>query len=350
MSLVYHERPGVYSSYDASSIIARGSTERVIALIGKAEAKAGLYRLHSYAEAKEAFAEGSELGRMAKLAYQNGAGTVLASPVAEDTLEAYQAALALVFAEKEAGFCVVGSALETVQKALRDAVESASKQNGECVGIVGLAEPTLKNLTDRAAALNSERMVLVAPDVYVWGESTLAGGQMAAAALAGVLTDQSDPALPLNGQVLYGMTGVSKMYEDTEIDALVKGGVTVLECYGGRVSGMRGITTRTKTGQTEDATFRELGTILVIDDVIPAIRKSLRTKFARAKNNVLTRNAIRSQVIVELEKKKKAEIIDEYGDVTVTASEDDPTVCLVEFSFAVAHGLNQIYLTVHITV
>ena len=54
MSLVYHERPGVYSSYDASSIIARGSTERVIALIGKAEAKAGLYRLHSYAEAKEA--------------------------------------------------------------------------------------------------------------------------------------------------------------------------------------------------------------------------------------------------------------------------------------------------------
>ena len=91
MSLVYHERPGVYSSYDASSIIARGSTERVIALIGKAEAKAGLYRLHSYAEAKEAFAEGSELGRMAKLAYQNGAGTVLASPVAEDTLEAYQA-------------------------------------------------------------------------------------------------------------------------------------------------------------------------------------------------------------------------------------------------------------------
>ena len=87
MSLVYHERPGVYSSYDASSIIARGSTERVIALIGKAEAK-------------EAFAEGSELGRMAKLAYQNGAGTVLASPVAEDTLEAYQAALALVFAEK----------------------------------------------------------------------------------------------------------------------------------------------------------------------------------------------------------------------------------------------------------
>ena len=55
-------------------------------------------------------------------------------------------------------------------------------------------------------------------------------------------------------------------------------------------------------------------------------------------------------MIVELEKKAAAEIIDGYGDVTVTASPDDPTVCLVEFGFAVAHGLNQIYLTVHITV
>ena len=60
--------------------------------------------------------------------------------------------------------------------------------------------------------------------------------------------------------------------------------------------------------------------------------------------------AIRSQVIVELEKKVAAEIIDHYGEVTVKASADDPTVCLVEFGFAVAHGLNQSYLTVHITV
>ena len=350
MSLTYHERPGVYSSYDASSIIARGSTERVIALVGTAEATAGLYTLHSYAEAKEAFGEASELGRMAKIAYQNGAGTVLASPVAEDALEDYQAAFSLIFAEKQASFCVAASALETVQKALRDAVEAASQQKGECIGLVGLSEPTIKNLTDRAGVLNSERMVLVGPDVYAWGESAAAGGYLAASALAGVLTDQSDPALPLNGQVLYGITGVSAVYEETEIDALVKGGVTVLECWGGKVSVMRGITTRTKTGQTEDATFRELGTILVVDDVIPAIRNSLRAKFTRAKNNALTRNAIRSQVVVELEDRISREIIESYDNLTVTALESDPTTCLVEFEFTVVHGLNRIFLTAHISV
>ena len=132
--------------------------------------------------------------------------------------------------------------------------------------------------------------------------------------------------------------------------ALVKGGVTVLECYGGRVSVMRGITTRTKTGQTQDATFRELGTILIVDDVVPAIRRSLRAKFTRAKNNALTRNAIRSQVIVELEDRIEREIIEGYDNLTVTALESDPTTCLVEFEFTVVHGLNRIFLTAHISV
>ena len=53
---------------------------------------------------------------------------------------------------------------------------------------------------------------------------------------------------------------------------------------------------------------------------------------------------------MELESKLRAEIIDGYGDVSVSVCDDDPTVCLVEFSFSVAHGLNQIYLTAHITI
>ena len=130
MSITYHERPGVYSDYDASSVTATGSTERVIALAGVSEAKSGLYTVTSYASGRDTFGESSQLGRMLKLAYQNGAGTVLACPVAEDTEAAYQAALTLLLAEKRASFCVVGSAQEKVHIALRDAVEAASGQRG----------------------------------------------------------------------------------------------------------------------------------------------------------------------------------------------------------------------------
>ena len=130
----------------------------------------------------------------------------------------------------------------------------------------------------------------------------------------------------------------------------MRGGVTPLERVGGVVSVVRGITTRTKTGEVSDATWRELTTIRIVDDVIPTIRNALRAKFQRSKNTEQTRGAIRSQVILELENKLSREIITGYENVTVQADAENPTVCLVEFSFTVAHGLNQIWLSAHITV
>ena len=116
------------------------------------------------------------------------------------------------------------------------------------------------------------------------------------------------------------------------------------------MSVVRGITTRTKTGEAADTTWRELSTILIVDDVIPSIREALRAKFRRAKNTEQSRGAIRSQVVLELENKLSREIITGYENVTVSADEENPTVCLVEFSFTVAHGLNQIWLTASITI
>ena len=55
-------------------------------------------------------------------------------------------------------------------------------------------------------------------------------------------------------------------------------------------------------------------------------------------------------MIVELENKLAREIITGYTGVTVEADRENPTVCLVDFSFTVAHGLNQIWLSAHITV
>ena len=132
-------------------------------------------------------------------------------------------------------------------------------------------------------------------------------GIFAAAAVAGAIATTADPAIPLNGTPLKGLGGVSTLYNDNEIDLLVRGGVTPLEAVGGVVSPVRGITTRTTTGGAQDITWRELTTILIVDDVIPSIRASLRSRFSRTKNTAQTRGAIRSQVIVELENKLRAE-------------------------------------------
>ena len=328
-------------------------TQCIVAALAVKGTAGTVVTLTRYSAGVEAFGEDAAaapgMSTLLKLLFQNGASTVEAVRVDEagDTA-AYQAAFAAL-ADQEVQVMVCDSSDLAVQKALKAAVEAASGARKERIGVIGGSGDTAAELVTRAAAINSERMVLVGPDMKDENGTELPG-VFAAAAVAGAIAAGTDPALPLNGAALYGIGGLQADYGDNDIDLMVRGGVTPLECVGGTVSPVRGITTRTKTGSAADATWRELTTVLVADDVIPAVRAALRSKFARAKNTAQGRGAIRAQTIVELEKKKSAQIIEDYGEVTVTASADDPTVCLVEFGFAVAHGLNQIYLTVHLTV
>ena len=353
MSEIKHERPGVYSVYDASAVVTAGRGNKTVGVAAKAvRGTVGeAVILTGYAAGVAAFGEDATPGMstILRLLFSNGAATVAAVRVADEgALTDYEAAFEIL-GKQDAQIVVCDSADTAVQQALRTTVETASGQRRERIAVVGGDGDTTAELATRAAALNSERVVLVGPDALNSAGETLPG-VFAAAALAGVLADGGDPAVPLNGAEMAGLGGLVEDYSDNDIDLLVRGGVTPLESVAGVISPVRGITTRTTTGGAADTTWRELTTILIVDDIIPTLRAALRSRFARAKNTARGRSAIRSQVIVELEKKVAAEIIDGYGEVTVTASEEDPTVCLVEFSFAVAHGLNQIYLTVHITV
>ena len=312
-----HERPGVYSNYDASAVVSAGQAPRTVGVAAKARkgTENQPVLLTGYTAGVAAFGEDETAGMstILRLLFANGASTVCAVRVADAGGQAeYQAAFAAL-ADQDVQILVCDSADQAVHQALRTAVEEASAVRRERIGVVG-------------------------------------GDGEDAAALAGVIASGKDPAVPLNGAEVSGLGGLNTQYSDNDIDLLVRGGVTPLESVAGTISAVRGITTRTTTGGESDTTWRELTTILIVDDVIPAVRSALRSRFSRTKNTAQSRSAIRSQVIVELEKKLSAQIIESYGEVTVTASADDPTVCLVEFSFGVAHGLNQIYLTVHITV
>ena len=352
MKGIIHERPGVYSSYDASAAVRGGRAARTVGVAAKSTSGTAnaAVRLTSYEMGLSTFGEDAEgtpgMPAILKLLFLGGASTVVAVKVDEDD---YAAAFRVLQTVENLQVIVCDSGELTVQQALRVSLESASAARRERIAVVGMSDASTADLTERAKALNSERMVLVGPD-GLDGAGKPVSGVFAAAAVAVAVAMTRDPAIPLNGTPLNGLTGVSVDYTDSEIDVLVRGGVTPLEAVGGVVSPVRGITTRTTTGGADDTTWRELTTILIADDVIPAIRQSLRSRFSQTKNTVQTRGAIRSQTIVELENKLRAEIIDSYSDVAVSASEEDPTICLVEFSFAVAHGLNQIYLTAHITI
>ncbi len=352
MKSIIHERPGVYSSYDASTAIWSSRAARVVGVAAKSTrgTKNTPVTLTSYEAGVNAFGEDAPdkpgMSAMLRLLFWGGASTVVAVAVEG---EDYTAAFDALQAAEDVRVVVCDSGELAVQQALRASVEAASAARRERIAVVGMSSASTAELTARAKALNSERMVLVGPDGLDSSGKPLPG-MFTAAAVAAAVAVNRDPAAPLNGTELRGLCGVGELYGDNEIDLLVQGGVTPLEAVGGVVSPVRGITTRTSTGGAPDITWRELTTILIVDDVIPSIRQSLRSKFSKTKNTAQTRGAVRAQVIVELESKLRAEIIDSYGEVTVSIYDEDPTVCLVEFSFAVAHGLNQIYLTAHITI
>jgi len=360
MATISHERPGVYSSYDVSSLYRRGSGGKTVGLAarsaGTAEANTAYLVTGSGEESVRRFGADSAMQKLLNLLFRNGAAAVVAVPVAEasDSLTeeaAYEAAFAVLAGEEAVAVQVCDSTDLAVQQKLRASVEEASGLRRERIAVVGGARgETAEQLVNRAKGLNSERVILVGPGGYESDGSTAADGSLFAAALAGVIAGETDPAVPLNGAVLFGLGGLECKYDDNQIDLMVRGGVTPLESVSGEVSVVRGITTRTSTGGAADTTWREANTILIVDDVIPAVRNALRSRFSRVKNTAQTRGAIRSQVIMTLESKCSAEIIDGYGEVTVTPTEEDPTVCLVEFDFSVAHGLNQIQLVAHITV
>ena len=345
MELTTHERPGVYSAYDASTVVSGSGGGKVagLAALVTGETDGALVRVSRYEDAVAAFGEDEAITELIRLLLLNGAAAVAAVPVAD--AEGYDDAFAALEAVEDVQIMVCDSDTLTVQQAMRDSIKAASEARKERIGVVcGAKGETVSALVTRAQGLNSERMVVAAPGLD--GET----GAKVAAAVAGAIAGESDPAVPLGGAELRGLGALDAQYSDSEIDQLVRGGVTPVERVAGVVSVVRGVTSRTKTGEAADATWRELGTILIVDDVVPAVRASLRSRFHRAKNTEQSRGAIRSQVILELENKVAREIITGYDGVTVSALVDDPTVCLVEFSFTVAHGLNQIWLSAHITV
>jgi len=342
------ERPGVYSSYEVTSALYGSGNGRAIGIAAVAFSgeKGKVSLVNSYSEAAAVFGAGSDLTELIRLLFLNGAPRVYAVPAAvsaEAVRADYEAAFAALMERPEVGYMVCDSQDQSVHSAMLSAIKGGDEQSKYRIGVVEGAGST-ETLCTHASALNSERMVLVG--------SSVANGVpgSAAAAVAGVLAGQTDPALPLGGAAVTGLGALSVQFSDHEVNTLIQGGVTLLERLGDTVTVIRGVTTRTSTNGVSDNTWRDLTTILIVDDVLPTVRDSLKSRFARSKNTEQSRGAIRTQVIIELENKLASEVIDGYSGVSVAADANDPSVCNVSFAFDVVHGLNRIQLVAHITV
>ncbi len=347
MSVIASKRPGVFSNYEASGIIYSSGQGKAVGIIAQSAGKINhVYSITRASDAEAIFGNSGIMTELCSLALQNGAKRIAAVSTGTSNPD-YEAAFAALASESDVYVVICDSEESTVHNLLKTSVVDASEAMHERIGIVACSS-TVDHST-WAAQFNSERVLLVAQNLADENGDSRSGCFLAAA-LAGKIAGTNLPTASLNGVQLDGISRLTAVLSENEVDEFILSGITPFEVIVNLAEPIRVVTSRTKTDNVNDTTFRDINTILVIDEVIPGIRTMLKKYLLGAKNNSVTRASIATQTTLKLQEYLDTEIIESYEQPVISQSKTDPTVCVVGISFVVAHGLNQILISTDIKV
>ena len=224
-------------------------------------------------------------------------------------------ALATVFGHQYHELVVPYGDVEVLKK-LRSHLESVSgaMEQRPGVGVFG-ATGALSAATTLAGELNADRML----GAYVRGSRSLPCE--VAAAMAGIMAFEEDPARPLNTLELKGIHApvIKDRLSRTEQEVCLNNGVTPLEVGpGGRVQVVRAISTYTQDAQgVDDVSLLDITTIRTLDYVRRACRERISLRFPREKLSEKTPPKVRSElldVLYKLEELEIVEAVDTHAD------------------------------------
>lgn len=317
-------------------------SQRAAGLVMKAPALAGeCHLIQNYQQAEDLLSPFPIVLGCCKILLSSGVGNIFFSGVDTD----YTTALALLEEEESIGV-IICDAYASNLLSIKESVLRSSENLKERIAVV--CQNHVTSALASVESINCERIVMV----YANSSSPLAEGscrEYSAAALASLILSENNPIYNFNGAVIPLLSDCEKTAE-ADIQSLLGAGISVLENTGGQVECIRTFTTSSQNNGAPDNSLRPLNTILVIDDVLQSIRKSLKSRLKGTHLVRQTLERIASQTVVELDAKQDAGIILDYEIPTVYSSSEDPSVCIVELTFTCAHIISQIHISAHITV
>ena len=222
---------------------------------------------------------------------------------------------------------------------------SNSVNKNERTGVVGMdADSTVSEYLAQASTLNNRRVVLVAPNIYTpdWGTnistSSIKGGHVTAAMVAGLKAGLSDPAEPLTFKPLRYANKLEVYYSNTELVQLIEGNVLPLGIHrrGNRVI---------KQGTTSaDANWQEWSVVTSIDFIMKDLRNLLEELYIGRKGTSTILALIEATVKGRLSQYTQQSILFSYFKDSVVADflSGDQTFVNVSFTAVPIFPVNNI--------
>ncbi len=341
-------RPGVYSSYTVTPSYTGAVEALTVGVIGElGMSESGPVRIGR----ERVLDAGTPLSALGGILFAAGLPEfwVCSLQQGEDGARpdaaAYKAAMEALGEAAELSLLVVESGQQAVLEAARDFALAQSESQRELLVFAG-AEGNHTAAGTLAGAINCPRVVLTYGAVPPNGAES-ASPFWGAAALCGAVAVLEDPSVSLTGQLLPGVGKVSGATY-AQVEGLLAAGVTPLAQTGAGVEAVRVLTTSTTLEGTANRSFSPINSILIIDYVMRALRRSLAALLRGAKNSPSTLSAVSSQLTVLLGDFLERGIITGYEAPRVSCPPETPEVCVAQVSFRAAYLINQIHIRAQI--
>ena len=231
---------------------------------------------------------------------------------------------------------------------------SAPRQEGERIGVVGVAAGTTPlGVSAIAKGINSERMVIVYPDLYVVGVSDLQGneidqvvdGSFAAAALGGSSCSPSiDVATPWTRRQIFGFKRVGRILDPTEANSVAVSGVSILEPFDPVLRVRHGLTTKV------DNVFTRTPSVTLTIDFVQQSARAVLDPFIGVKFTGAVPKAVENTMVGMFSRMIDREIVSKVGAISAVVDPDDPTVLRVSAIYVPVFPLEWIVVTFQVRI
>lgn len=298
---------------------------------------------------------GETVSKLVKVLINNGVDNIKCVTIDADLVTsdggtaAYEKAMNASLADTSIKAVIIDVTTSEVVTALKTHLATAEGEDMFRYGVVGLSASTVDAAVTEVNAINDKRIFAPYPNFVDTSNTTLTGIYAAAGLAALIMTETSDPAMPMNGVEFVGFGGVTQTLMKAERTTLEQGGVTAI-VGNSSPSVWRLVTTRTKdSGGVADPIWHEGTTLFIADDVLETVITTLQATYKRTKNTTRILDAIRTTIIGVLEAKEGLEIIENFDKNTVSVVQDPQDIygALVDYEFNVVTPLYTITITQH---